>query len=457
MRTQRKLYPLLAFTLSGARLAFSALPSMISFQGQIKEAGAPVNDSCDFSFTLWDDPISKDAAHTIGQPVSLTDVSVVNGLFTVPLDFGLDAFNGEQRWLGVSVRCPAGSGTFALLSPRHGVLPTPYSLRAVQGVGGATGLNVSPAGDVGIATQAPEAKLHVAGTPGVDGIMFPDGSLQTTALLPSIAPLNIQAKVSQGTDVGTSWGDIIGLSVTIIPSSPSSSFLVFASAGAGCKVQGCGSQQEWALRVARVGPNGAEVLQTLISDEGGAEGRSAMHPMTFTLLDRPSTTSPITYKVQARAVDAGVFRVPGLAGSMGEQSDAILLVTETRGGTTQQLAPACCFPNNFCLDLLKHRCEQAGGEPQGAGSSCDAGDCEPRRCEFPDGLCEDLTPFECRERGGTPQNPGTVCPHACCVPGIGCVNLTTSECLEAGGLPSYPGQLCTPHHCGILFFRGEGR
>ena len=35
--------------------------------------------------------------------------------------------------------------------------------------------------DVGIGTTAPGAKLHVAGTAGTDGIMFPDGTLQKTA------------------------------------------------------------------------------------------------------------------------------------------------------------------------------------------------------------------------------------------------------------------------------------
>ncbi|MHC4093182.1 MAG: hypothetical protein ACYSVY_23425, partial [Planctomycetota bacterium] len=40
---------------------------------------------------------------------------------------------------------------------------------------------VDNAGEVGIGTTSPTAKLHVAGTPGVDGIKFPDGTLQTTA------------------------------------------------------------------------------------------------------------------------------------------------------------------------------------------------------------------------------------------------------------------------------------
>ena len=36
-------------------------------------------------------------------------------------------------------------------------------------------------GNVGIGTTSPGAKLHVGSTPGTDGIMFPDGTLQTTA------------------------------------------------------------------------------------------------------------------------------------------------------------------------------------------------------------------------------------------------------------------------------------
>ncbi len=36
-------------------------------------------------------------------------------------------------------------------------------------------------GNVGIGTRSPDAKLEIGGTPGVDGIMFPDGTVQTTA------------------------------------------------------------------------------------------------------------------------------------------------------------------------------------------------------------------------------------------------------------------------------------
>ncbi len=36
-------------------------------------------------------------------------------------------------------------------------------------------------GNVGIGEANPQAKLHIGGTAGVDGIKFPDGTIQTTA------------------------------------------------------------------------------------------------------------------------------------------------------------------------------------------------------------------------------------------------------------------------------------
>ncbi len=43
------------------------------------------------------------------------------------------------------------------------------------------GNNAIFGGNVGIGTMDPLAKLHIFGSPGVDGILFPDGTLQTTA------------------------------------------------------------------------------------------------------------------------------------------------------------------------------------------------------------------------------------------------------------------------------------
>jgi hypothetical protein len=56
-------------------------------------------------------------------------------LFTVTLDFGAAAFPGFDRWLEISVRTN-GSGSFATLSPRQALTPTPYAITAQNLVSG---------------------------------------------------------------------------------------------------------------------------------------------------------------------------------------------------------------------------------------------------------------------------------------------------------------------------------
>ncbi|HRO67439.1 MAG TPA: hypothetical protein PL182_07735, partial [Pseudobdellovibrionaceae bacterium] len=53
-------------------------------------------------------------------------------------------------------------------------------------------------GNIGIGTVTPTAKLHIAGTPGVDGIRFPDGTLQTSAA-PGAGSGMVQTFLSSGT------------------------------------------------------------------------------------------------------------------------------------------------------------------------------------------------------------------------------------------------------------------
>ena len=59
----------------------------------------------------------------IGPALTNQAVTVTNGNFSTTLDFG-DIFDGQERWLDISVRTNGGSN-FTLLSPRQAVLPTP--------------------------------------------------------------------------------------------------------------------------------------------------------------------------------------------------------------------------------------------------------------------------------------------------------------------------------------------
>ena len=106
----------------GAR---AALGTAFTYQGQLKQNGDPVNETCDFRFTLYD---AAAGGSQVGSVVTRSGVPVSAGLFTVGLDFGTGAFTGDARWLEIAVRCPAGSGGYTSLSPRQALTAAPYAL-----------------------------------------------------------------------------------------------------------------------------------------------------------------------------------------------------------------------------------------------------------------------------------------------------------------------------------------
>jgi hypothetical protein len=51
-------------------------------------------------------------------------------VFTVALDFGPAAFNGDTRWLEIAVRTNGLAGAFTALTPRQPLSSTPYAITA---------------------------------------------------------------------------------------------------------------------------------------------------------------------------------------------------------------------------------------------------------------------------------------------------------------------------------------
>ncbi|MHC4064237.1 MAG: hypothetical protein ACYSUI_07005 [Planctomycetota bacterium] len=101
------------------------LGTAFTYQGRLTLGGVPVTGPCDFEFGLWDDPA---VGTQIGTTQTENNVMVINGLFSVTIDFGSGAIDGDARWLDIAVRCPAGGGAFTPLSPRQELTPSPHAL-----------------------------------------------------------------------------------------------------------------------------------------------------------------------------------------------------------------------------------------------------------------------------------------------------------------------------------------
>jgi hypothetical protein len=106
--------------------------SSFTYQGRLTEASAPAVGEYDFQFRLYDGPSA--GSTQIGSTETREDVTVTDGTFTVYLDFGSAAFNGEGRWLELAVRLsePTGNAPYNTLSPRQPLTPTPYALHAAE-------------------------------------------------------------------------------------------------------------------------------------------------------------------------------------------------------------------------------------------------------------------------------------------------------------------------------------
>ena len=132
-----------------------------TYQGQLEQNGSLATGRCDFRFLLFDtigSGVPPTGGTQIGTTVAADNVQVSDGLFTLRLDFGAAAFStGDDRFLQVAVRCPAGSGAYQTLTSRQPLTAAPYALFATAVADGAVSSAKLAPGAVTTSQLAPNA------------------------------------------------------------------------------------------------------------------------------------------------------------------------------------------------------------------------------------------------------------------------------------------------------------
>src|SRR5262249_50873792 len=101
------------------------------YQGRLNENGIPVNRDVGMTFQLWNAATGGSArGHTVvcdGGSGNFPPVTVTNGLFTVPINFGTSVLSQyEALWIAIAVEGQP-------LSPRQPLTAVPYAV-ATRGI-----------------------------------------------------------------------------------------------------------------------------------------------------------------------------------------------------------------------------------------------------------------------------------------------------------------------------------
>lgn len=148
-----------------------AQSTAFTYQGSLRNGGAPASGIHDFRFRLFD---AATAGNPIGSQQCVDNLQVSAGTFTATLDFGQQFASTATRFVEIEVRQDTGlscanAGGFVALSPRQPITAAPlanlaksaFSLAAADG-SPVSAVVVDNDGKVGIGTLAPTHSVHIA-------------------------------------------------------------------------------------------------------------------------------------------------------------------------------------------------------------------------------------------------------------------------------------------------------
>src|SRR6185295_13101558 len=184
---------------------------------KLSDSGAPANGNFDFQFKLFDTATVGTGVQQGGM-LSVSNVTVTSGSFTVQLDFGAcpTCFNGANRFLEAAVKPSAGS-TYTTLTPRQQISSTPYALKSLNATA-ADGLSLACANCVTSSQIASVNGSSVVGAIPVASLPTGSGNyIQNSISTQPSSNFNISGTGTAGSFNATTQYNIGGIRVLSIP------------------------------------------------------------------------------------------------------------------------------------------------------------------------------------------------------------------------------------------------
>lgn len=157
---------------TGLVSARTPVGTAFTYQGVLKDGNVPVNTtSASFRCALFD---ALTGGTQIGTTVSASHVGVTNGLFSLAIDFGVDAFGSQARWLEISVY-KNGTG-WITLSPRQQLTPAPAAVFASNAA------SLELPFDASVTTDSAAFAIHATGAEGAITVLAEQTGPESTAV-----------------------------------------------------------------------------------------------------------------------------------------------------------------------------------------------------------------------------------------------------------------------------------
>jgi hypothetical protein len=100
-----------------------------TYQGRLMDINEPADGLYDFQFNAYESPNS---IRPLASLQDLNDIDVIDGYFTIELDFGNKIYDVNSVWLEIAVRSGdlVDPNAYVILSPRQQITPTPFAIYA---------------------------------------------------------------------------------------------------------------------------------------------------------------------------------------------------------------------------------------------------------------------------------------------------------------------------------------
>ena len=159
--------------------ALWAQSNSFSFQGRLNDGTTPANGSYDLQFRLFS---AITGGAQIGTDVSRPNTTLINGVFSVMLDFGATAFNDPNAvFIEIGVKPNGSPNAFTILGPRQQLTVVPFAVRAMNATNADNATNAQNAQNATNATSA----LTAANASALNGLGSSNFIHNTTTTQPS--------------------------------------------------------------------------------------------------------------------------------------------------------------------------------------------------------------------------------------------------------------------------------